>query len=178
MQPLKIRHIAAAGALALIAIAPLTACGADSVSPLPVQAAEAEPAATASPTTTTTPSAESPPAVAKPPAGLRPAHTKTGKPSPPRPTTTRPSTCLGAVRYDLDLHNNELALVGPMCFHTGGKLRLQGIGPGLVDWTPRSLAAHNYAGGVVDLTFIRPGTVTVTIPQDGQVYTITVVVRS
>jgi hypothetical protein len=179
VQRLKIRHIAAAGALALIATASMTACGADSVSPLPVQAAEAEPAASATPASTTNPSATSPPAAAKPPAGLRPPKTIPVRPTSPRATSARPvSTCLGAVRKDLDLQNNELALVGPMCFHTGGVLRLQGIGPGLVNWTPRSLVSHNYAAGVVDLTFIRAGTVTVTIPQDGQTYTITVVVRS
>ena len=38
--------------------------------------------------------------------------------------------------------------------------------------------SQSYEAGVVDLRFVRPGTVTVTIPQDEQTYTITVVVVS
>jgi hypothetical protein len=38
--------------------------------------------------------------------------------------------------------------------------------------------SQNYEAGVVDLRFVRPGTVTVSIPQDEQTYTITVVVVS
>jgi hypothetical protein len=105
--------------------------------------------------------------------------TKTVKPAPTKPTSTQPTgTCYGAVRHDLDLRNTVLDLVKSMCFHTGGVLRLQGIGPGLVTATPRSLVSSSYEGGVVDLRFIGPGTVTVTIPQDEQTYTITVVVVS
>jgi hypothetical protein len=63
-----------------------------------------------------------------------------------------------------------------MCFHTGGVLRLQGIGPGLVTATPTALVSQNYEAGVVDLRFIEDGTVTVTIPQDEKTYTIKVVV--
>jgi hypothetical protein len=175
----SIRHLLAAGALALIATAPLAACRADSVSPLPVEVADTvRPAtATANPTPSGTPKAPptgvSPPHTARPPTGTRPTKTKTVKPTHTKPT----SSCLGAVRYDLDLHNTVLDLIKSMCFHTGGVLRLQGIGPGLVTATPESLVSQNYEGGVVDLRFIRPGTVTVTIPQDERTYTITVVVR-
>ena len=176
-QP-KFRHVAAAGALALIATTPLAACGDPSVSPRPAQAAEIESAAP-NQTLATTPSASaragnSEPGVARQPTRQKPAKTKTAK-----PTSTKPSgTCYGAVRHDLDLHNTVLDLVKSMCFHTGGILRLQGIGPGLVTATPRSLVSQSYEAGVVDLRFVRPGTVTVTIPQDEQTYTITVVVVS
>jgi hypothetical protein len=176
----KFRHIAAAGALALIATVPLAACGDPSVSPRPAQAAGNE-STVPDQTPGTTPSASAragnaDPGVARQPAGQKPAKTKTVKPA---QTATEPTgTCYGAVRHDLDLHNNELALVKSMCFHTGGVLRLQGIGPGLVTATPGSLVSSNYEGGVVDLRFVRPGTVTVTIPQDEQAYTITVVVVS
>jgi hypothetical protein len=105
--------------------------------------------------------------------------TRIVKPAPTKPTSTQPTgTCYGAVRHDLDLRNTVLDLVKSMCFHTGGVLRLQGIGPGLVTTAPGSLVSSSYEGGVVDLRFIRPGTVTVTIPQDEQTYTITVVVVS
>jgi hypothetical protein len=165
------RNIAAAGALALIAAGPLAACGDRTVSPLPVQAAE--PAATASALpSAASPAGSSAPGVAEP--AVRPTKTKTG-----RPTSTNPTdTCFGAVRHDLDLQNEVLELVGPMCFHTGGVLRLQGTGPGLVTATPARLVTPRYEAGVEDLHFIRPGTVTVTIPQDKRTYTITVVVIS
>jgi len=164
------RHIATISTLALLTTIPLAACGgADPIRPLPVEAAEpggerASPSPTASAGTPAAPTTS-----ASKPAVVRPKHTKT-----PRPTPT--STCLGAVRYDLDLRNTELALVRSMCFHTGGVLRLQGIGPGLVTATPTALVSPNYEGGVQDLRFIDDGTVTVTIPQDDKTYTIKVVV--
>ena len=180
MQHDKFRHLAAAGALALIATVPMAACGGRSVSPLPVQAADDDRVITPSTNpAASSPVGNSPPSVAKPPAGAGPAKTTTVKPAPPRPTSTRPiNSCLGAVRYDLDLRNTVLDLVKSMCFHTGGVLRLQGIGPGLVTATPESLRSYSYEAGVVDLRFLRPGTVTVTIPQDDQTYTINVVVIS
>ncbi len=188
MRYTKLRHIAAAGALALIVTTPLAACGDPSVSPRPAQAAGAESPATSSPTPTaaTAPATSAPPGntepgVARQPARQKPVKTATGKPATtkPGPTSTKPTpTCHDAVRYDLDLKNTELALIKSMCFRTGGVLRLQGIGPGLVTATPGSLVSQNYEGGVVDLRFVRPGTVTVTIPQDEHTYTITVVVVS
>ena len=182
MRHPKLRHIAAAGALALSATLPLAACGAPSASPRPVQVAESEPSAIAGQTPTATSGASSPsataqPGAARPPSLPKPA--KTSKAASPRPTATKPTgSCYGAIRYDLDLQNTVLDLVTSMCFHTGGVLRLQGIGPGLVTATPTSLVSSSYEAGVVDVRFVRAGTVTVTIPQDEQTYTITVVVRS
>ena len=40
------------------------------------------------------------------------------------------------------------------------------------------MAKQSYEAGVVDLRFVRPGTATVTIPQEDQTHTITVVVIS
>jgi hypothetical protein len=183
MRHPRIRHIAAAGALALTVLAPLAACGDPSVAPRPVQAAESEPTAASESPATSPGAGTSGPGVARQPAP-QPVRTRTVKPAPPRPTTPKPATteptgsCYGAVRYDLDLRNTVLDLVKSMCFHTGGVLRLQGIGPGLVTATPASLVSQSYEGGVVDLRFVRPGTVTVTIPQDEQTYTIEVVVVS
>jgi len=193
------RHIAAAGALAVIATVPLAACGDASVSPRPAQAAEHETSAgretSATPTRTLSTAPRAAPTDnrepgAGQPAGQRPVRTGTTGPtrtkthtstttSTPTPTSTKPTgSCYGAVRHDLDLHNTVLDLVTSMCFHTGGVLRLQGIGPGLVTAAPASLVSRSYEAGVVDLRFVRPGTVTVGIPQDGQTYTITVVVVS
>jgi hypothetical protein len=189
MRHFKFRQIAAASALAVTTAIPLAACGGPSVSPRPAQAAGSEtsgapsraPAAThTEPSGTGNPD----PGVARQPVKERPAKTNTVKPDPtkpatPAPTSTKPTgSCFGAVRRDLDLRNTVLDLVKSMCFHTGGILRLQGIGPGLVTAAPGSLVSSSYEGGVVDLRFIRPGTVTVTIPQDEQTYTITVVVVS
>jgi hypothetical protein len=202
MRHLEIRHIAAAGALALIASAPLAACATPSAAPRSVQAADEQPATAGVPSAPGTsadsragatapgttppgiagpagiavpPGIASPPGIAGPPHRARPAKT-TGKPAPT--STKHTGTCYGAVRHDLDLHNNVLDLITTMCFHTGGVLRLQGIGPGLVTAVPASVASTSYEAGVVDVHFVRPGTATVTIPQDGRDYTITVVVRS
>jgi hypothetical protein len=171
----RFRHVAAAGALALIATIPLAGCG-DPVSPRPAEAAvplhtpDSTPSASAQ-------AGNAGPGVARQPAGPKPVKTQTTEPVPPTPTSTAPTgTCLGTVRYDLDLRNTALELVKSMCFRAGGVLRLQGIGPGLVTAAPGSLVSQSYEGGVVDLRFVRPGTVTVTIPQDEQTYTITIVV--
>jgi hypothetical protein len=163
----SIRHLATAGTLALIAVAPVAACGSDPVSPLPIQAPSAP--GTAAPSQT--PPSNAPPQGHNPPVVQRPPTTKA-----PRPTSPT-SSCLGAVRYDIDLHNTELALLRSMCFATGGVLRLQSIGPGLVTVEPASLVSHYYEAGVVDIRFLRRGTVTVTIPQEQQTYTFTVVIR-
>jgi hypothetical protein len=189
MRHPRFRHITAAGTIALIVTVPLAACGDPSVSPRPAQAAENETSAAPVQTPSTAPSAPGlpgnpEPVAARQPAGQRPVKSRTVKPATTNPGTSKPTstkpagTCYGAVRYDLDLHNTVLDLVKSMCFHTGGVLRLQGIGPGLVTATPGSLVSQSYEAGVVDLRFIRPGTVTVSIPQDEQTYTITIVVVS
>jgi hypothetical protein len=193
MPDLRLRRIVAAGTLALIAAVPPAACGNPSVSPRPAQAADGQTSAASSraPTTapTTAPTASAPvgdrqPGVARQPVRPRPVKPATDRPGTVRPATVEPTsteptgTCYGAVRYDLDLRNTVLDLVTSMCFHTGGVLRLQGIGPGLVTATPESLVSRSYEAGVVNVRFVRPGTVTVSIPQDEQVNTITVVVVS
>ena len=180
------RRLTTAGVLPLIAMSALVACGDRPISPRPAQAA-----ASSAPVTTGLGSA-----VAGSEPGVAPSTTRqSAKPTPvrsrsrtrspgPGPTPTAPasteptSSCFGAVRHDLDLNSTELALVKSMCFHTGGVLRLQGIGPGLVKSEPESLVSQSYEGGVVDIRFVRAGTVTVTIPMEQQTYTITVVVVS
>ena len=42
---------------------------------------------------------------------------------------------------------------------------------------PAELVSQSYEAGVVDIRFVRPGTVLVTIPQEDRTYPITVVVR-
>jgi hypothetical protein len=190
MRHSRLRLITTVGALALITTLPLSACGGPSVSPRPVQAAENEPAVAAGPSTAASSGAPSTAASSRP-GGTRqePARPKAGEPvrttttrpppKPVEPTSTEPTgSCFGAVRHTIDLQNTELALVKSLCFHTGGVLRLHSIGPGLVTATPRSLVSQTYEAAVVDVRFVRPGTVTVTIPQDEQTYTIEVVVRS
>jgi hypothetical protein len=76
----------------------------------------------------------------------------------------------------MDLQNTVLDLHKSMCFTAGGVLRLQGIGPGLVQSSPDTVVSQSYEGGVVDLRFLRPGTATVTIPQEDRTHTIEVVV--
>ena len=177
MRAPRIRHLTVIGVLALVT-ASAAACGADPLTPLPVQAVSAQPVASpaASPIVTA-PTGTSPPAATRAPAPVvKPTPKRTT--TKPKPAVTATSTCLGAVRYDLDLRNTVLDLHKSMCFHTGGVLRLQGIGPGLVEAGPSEMVSQNYEGGVVDVRFTRPGTATVTIPQEDQIHTITVVVRA
>ncbi|MEU4568808.1 hypothetical protein [Micromonospora sp. NPDC023956] len=162
----------------------VAACGAGGdvpVSPLPVQPPSVAPTRTPGPPVPSATSAAPPPTAGRPvvvPTSRRPAPA----PSTRTPTATvsptgLPDSCHGAVRYDLVLAETELALVTSLCFATGAVLRIIGIGPGEVTVDREDLVSRSYAGGVVDIRFVRPGTVTVLIPQEGMTYPITVVVR-
>ncbi|MCX5069865.1 hypothetical protein OOJ91_28880 [Micromonospora lupini] len=170
----------------LTATVGVAACGADAVAPLPVQppgptrsaptpsaivAAPATPAPTGSPARPPPPTSE-PPGAAPP----RPATTRGTPRTTPPPTAATPA-CQGAVRYDLPLAETEVELLTSLCFATGAVLRIQGIGPGLVTVDRPELVSQQYEAGVVDIRFVRTGTVAVTIPQEGREHTITVVVR-
>ncbi|SCG75879.1 hypothetical protein [Micromonospora inositola] len=159
------RLSAVAAAVALIGA--IGACGEEPVSPLPVQPSTAA--------TTVTPSGP-----AGTPTTSRPApvasSTATGLPR-ATPSPTPASACLGAIRYDLKLDEQELALLKSLCLATGGVLRLEGIGPGQVTVDRKDLASTSYEAGVVNVRFLRRGTVAVTIPHGGRTYTVTVVVR-
>jgi hypothetical protein len=109
-----------------------------------------------------------------PPGHSSPAATATAEPTQDGSATP---TCRGADRHDVDLSENE-RLDTWMCFQTGGVLRLQGIGPGLVTADPRELVDMNYEAAVQDIAFLRPGTVTVTITRDERIDEITVVVKA
>ena len=179
MRTSRIHQLTIAGALALVTTS-MAACGAGPQTPLPVQAASAEPAAAPSGSPTTLPSAStgtgtSPPATAGQPGVVKPTRTRT---TTPRPDPTSESACFGAIQYDIDVPNTALELHKSMCFHTGGILRLTNIGPGLVQSEPDSVVSGSYEAGIVTLRFIRPGTATITVPQEDQIHTITVVVRS
>ncbi|MFI2648232.1 hypothetical protein [Micromonospora fulviviridis] len=179
--PRRGRRRPATAALAVLAVlAGVPACAADRpVSPLPVRppAPAASTVGAAAPPTPTAP-AQEPSTV--PPPGRRPApppptRSRTARPAAPA-STAQPSACLGAVRYDLVLAETELALLKSLCLAAGGVLRIQGIGPGLVTVDREDLVSRSYEAGVVDIRFVRTGTVMVTIPQDGRTYPITVVV--
>ncbi|XTZ17969.1 hypothetical protein ACQSSU_11645 [Micromonospora echinospora] len=170
--------------LAVVLAGAVTACGGGGdvpVSPLPVQ----PPSVAATPTPG--PSAPAPTSAAPPPTTRRPVAAPTSRrPTPSASTRTPtatssptrlPDSCEGAVRYDLVLAETELALVPALCFATGAVLRIIGIGPGEVTVDREDLVSRNYAAGVVDIRFVRPGTVTVRIPQEGTTYPVTVVVR-
>lgn len=170
---------------ALTAVAMVAACGSDAVSPLPVQ--PREPSASVPPSPPPTPSVtpgtsrspSRPPPAAGRPVPVPPAPTRTrGTPQRPTPPPTTPtSSCQGAIRYDLPVADTELELLRSLCFATGAVLRIQGIGPGLVTVDRPELVSQHYEAGVVDIRFVRPGTVAVTIPKDDRAHTITVVVR-
>ncbi|MER7460121.1 hypothetical protein [Micromonospora sp. NPDC126480] len=166
--------------LAPALVAPLTACGdGGPVAPLPVRAPVPTTPAVPAPVTTPPPSTATTPATVAPtvrvpaaaPTSPRPTR-GTPSPSPSRP----PDACLGPVRYDVVLAETELALLRSLCFATGGVLRLIGIGPGEVSVDREDLVSGSYEAGVVDIRFVRAGTVVVTIPQNGTDHRVTVVV--
>ncbi|MEV4496793.1 hypothetical protein AB0J84_13945 [Micromonospora arborensis] len=169
--------------MAAVAVA---ACGADAVAPLPVQPpGPSQPSGASRPPPTSsapTGSPSRPPPTSGRPIAAPPAPTSArGTPQRPTPASTRPTgpttSCQGAVRYDLPLAETELELLRSLCFATGAVLRIQGIGPGLVTVDRPELVSQQYEAGVVDIRFVRPGTVDVTIPQQDRSHTITVVVR-
>ncbi|MCZ7375502.1 hypothetical protein [Micromonospora sp. WMMC250] len=181
---IPLRRAARRVVTAFAATVAVAACGSDAVSPLPVQppGPSASTSAVASPPTPsvtpgTSRSATRPPPAAEAPMPPAPSRTR-GTPPRPIPSPTTPtSSCLGAVRYDLPVADTELELLRSLCFATGAVLRIQGIGPGLVTVDRPELVSQHYEAGVVDIRFVRPGTVAVTIPKDDRAHTITVVVR-
>ncbi|MEU8184221.1 hypothetical protein AB0B85_27690 [Micromonospora sp. NPDC049044] len=188
---ISLRRAVTGAVIAVAATVAVTACGSDAVSPLPVQPGRPPPSTSASTppkpaTPMTTPPATShpvgspsrPPSTAGRPVPMPPTPTiGRGTPRTTPPSTDAPAACQGAVRYDLPLAETELSLLGSLCFATGAVLRIQGIGPGLVTVDRPELVSQHYEAGVVDIRFVRPGTVDVTIPQPDRAYTITVVVR-
>ncbi|MBM0275373.1 hypothetical protein [Micromonospora tarensis] len=169
----------------LAAIVGVAGCGTDAVSPLPVQPAgptRSTPTPSAisstSPIPASTGSPSRPPTTSARPVAAPPTPTRTrATPRPTPPPTDATPACQGAVRYDLPLAETEIELLTSLCFATGAVLRIQGIGPGLVTVDRPELVSQHYEAGVVDIRFVRPGTVAVTIPKEGREHTITVVVR-
>ncbi|MEV4543605.1 hypothetical protein [Micromonospora echinaurantiaca] len=174
------RPIAVAALMAVVA--GVTGCGGDApVSPLPVQP---PPPVAAGSTTPPGPLAGTPSIPATPP-GPSTVAPPTRRPAPAAdpPTTGRGTrtasptpACHGPIRYDIVLAETELELIRSLCFAAGAVLRIQGIGPGLVTVDREDLVSRHYEAGVVDIRFVRTGTVAVTIPEDGREHTITVVV--
>lgn len=162
-------------------------CAAESpVSPLPIEAATAGavPSLSAGSSPSATPSAtppEAPSASLRQAAPSRIGGTATSSPRPnrttPAPPSTLPSSCQGAVVYTIDVATEELALVRGLCLAVGAVLRIEHIGPGEVTTDSPDLVDQHYEAGIVEIRFVRPGTVVVTIPQDGRPYRVPVVVR-
>lgn len=167
-------------ALAPALLTPLAACGGDRpVSPLPVRPASptTAPASPVAPGPTTVPASPVVAPTVRPPAPAPRRPTRgTGTRAPTPSPSGLPDACLGPVRYDLVLAETEMALVRSFCFETGGVLRIVGIGPGEVTVDREDLVSRSYEAGVVDIRFVRVGTVVVTIPQGGTAHPVTVVV--
>lgn len=72
--------------------------------------------------------------------------------------------------------DTELGFVKSICLAVGGILRVEGTGPGMVSADPQEKVAQFYEGGVEECRFLSPGSVTVTIVRDSQIYPISVVV--
>jgi len=163
----------------VVASLAVAGCGAEPpVSPLPIEAAatSAAPSLSAS----TVPASTMSPSVSRRPVPPKTGGTVTSSPRPSHTTTSpsaRPSSCQGAVVYTIDVANDELALVRGLCLAVGAVLRIENIGPGEVTTDSPDLVDQHYEAGVVEIRFVRPGTVVVTIPQNGSPYRVTVVIR-
>ena len=151
------------------------------VSPLPTEAASAAVPVVSSATPPRSASggpASASPTVSPRGAGRSAVPSRTPRPRVPDPTTAASSSsCQGAVVHTIDLSTDELALVPALCLGVGAVLRVDNIGPGEVTTDSPDLVDQNYEAGVVEIRFLRAGTVVVTIPQAGQSYDIAVVVR-
>ncbi|MGN9892200.1 hypothetical protein [Micromonospora sp. L31] len=161
----------------LAVLAAVAACGQTPVAPLPVRppTPAVTPSTSAAPAPSALPGPATLAATPRPPAPVGPAPTRgrgTRSPSP----SPRSSACLGPVRYDLVLAETEVALLKSLCLAAGGVLRIQGIGPGEVTVDREDLVSRSYEAGVVDIRFLRAGTVRVTIPQGGESHPVAVVV--
>lgn len=172
-RSLRVRTAVAAG-FATVAVGGSGGCTAAPVSPLPAQ----PPAPSVSPPSQPPSTA----ALGTPTAALGTASAARPRPVVRTPRTrsaepTASSSCLGAVRRELDLRTTELSLVQSMCFSVGGVLSVRGIGPGEISIEPDNLVSGFYEGGVTVVRFVRPGTVTVSIPENGRRHEIVVVVR-
>jgi len=159
-------------------------CAAESpVSPLPIEAAATSVVPAPPATTAPTPTASLPPSLSpspRPAATTRTRETVTSSPTPGHTSaspSTLPPSCEGAVVYPIDAANDELALVRGVCLAVGAVLRIEHIGPGEVTTDAPDLVDPHYEAGVYEIRFVRPGTVVVTIPQNGRAYDIPVVVR-
>lgn len=160
------RRRLSAGLLAVLLTAGCV--GQQPVSPLPI---EAGPAPTGpAPTTSASPPSVTPSAVPRPTRTVSPRPTRSRK-------SSLPSSCQGAVVVTIDTQSEELALVPSLCVAVGAELIVRGVGPGDVDVTPDKPVDGHYEGGVIQLRFLRRGTIIVTIPQNGKKYRIPVVVR-
>lgn len=165
---------------ALAASLAMVGCAAESpVSPLPTEAAtETAPVRSAAAGPASRASSVSPPRPS-PASTSSPSRRPLVTPSPSRTSTRPPASpsCEGAVVHTIDVAADELALVPAMCLAAGAVLRIENIGPGEVTTDSPELVAQHYEAGIVEVRFVRRGTVVVTIPQGGRTYDITVVVR-
>jgi hypothetical protein len=165
------------GAALVLALA-LTGCGGPLVSPLPIEA----PVALPSPSLSRSPSLPRSAAPTTPPPSTprrptSPAPTRRSSSPSSRPTPSLPAACYGPVRVEMSPHE-PMASATSLCIAAGGVLRISGTGPGTVEIDREDLADQHYEAGVVDVRFLRPGTVVVTVALDeDSTETITAVVR-
>ncbi len=148
----SLRHLTVSAALTLTLLAAVAACGAEPVSPLPIEALGPSAPAT-SPATSPTTQVPSPRVTTRGPTAS--------------PDVIRSPACLGAVVYTLEAEE-ELALIKSICLAVGGILRVEGTGPGTVSADPPDKVSQFYEAGIVEVRFLSPGTITVTIDRDEQ----------
>ncbi|MEG3633672.1 hypothetical protein [Micromonospora palythoicola] len=169
-------------ALAVVLVAGAGGCADEPVAPLPVRPPAPTSAPPPSPPSTrpsgtpvgTPPTVGTVPTTRPAPAPRAPTPQRSTRA--PTPTPSMSESCLGAVRYELPL-SDPGPLPSSLCFATGGVLRLRDIGPGEVTVDREDLVDSNYEAGVVDLRFLRTGTLEVFIPREAGTHVITVVVR-
>jgi hypothetical protein len=164
----SLRQLTTVGAVALTTLATAAACTSAPVRVLPNTAtpSPASPSATA-PAGTASPSATTP--------STKPVRVATSRaPTPPRPIT-RPTRCLGAVKYTIDA-----AKTGPprssLCIAVGGVVEVRNLGPDGLSISPANKVSCFYEAAVHSCRLIQTGTVTFVLTRETGNRIITVVV--
>ncbi len=164
-----------------LTLSPLTvACSSGTVAPLPVRTAsptgsgavgDVPVAATSSPgaRVTSAPTRQDP--------DPKPSKVRTQRPQPTVEPANEPA-CLGAEIVEVEVDSQDLSFAETDCMKVGGVLRLRGIDPtaNMVSVTPESYVKRHYEAGVVDIRFIRKGTVEIEVRLDGNKYPLTRVI--
>lgn len=169
-------HYFASIAVALTAIALVSACGPQPVSPLPGQSKATPSAApSATPTASAGPTASRPRPPVDPPVFIPTLPSTFASTLASTVAATFASACLGRVEYEVDLSGSGPP-PGSLCLTVGSVVIARDIGPGYLTTTPADSVSCDYEAAVHQCRLLIPGNVTFTNAQGETPQTLLVVV--